>query len=522
VLAVALPGAAFADGEPGVTVEPTIGDEAGEACTVEAWAPGAPRATASGAAGARLALAPGAWVVTARCPDGDDVLATSAEHTLKPGQHLTLEPALQRAKLRVMIRRGEAVVPATVELRRPRASIDEPAATTFPASAKRGVAAGTWDVVARVAAKGSEPALVLRRAGVALKPGAFVEVPLSIADGTLVVDVSENGRGAEAALRVTRVGPTGADDGAPVAQGPPKKPITLPPGRYRVETTLSGAADFPKKSTVVWIDGGQSTKHVERFETGRLTVGVFQRGKPFEAQVELALPGAGDYFHTFVAPGTVALSPGAYDVAAAPANLADKLRRPRVLVVAGKENKIFFDVSPARVRPKVVRGGKPLDIFDAELREGGGGKVVATLGDDGSIPVAPGRYELVVRLGDGSELVDGPFEVGFGETLERRVEFARGSLTVVGLVGGTPSSDAKVLVFKPGAEKPLAETRSGKSLDLAPGTYDVKVVAGPVFAWHEGVKIRDGKPTRVDVPVAGAKGDVGGEALPEGDLPEGE
>jgi hypothetical protein len=43
-----------------------------------------------------------------------------------------------------------------------------------------------------------------------------------------------------------------------------------------------------------------------------------------------------------------------------------------------------------------------------------------------------------------------------------------------------------------------------------------------VFAWHEGVKIRDGKPTRVDVPVAGAKGDVGGEALPEGDLPEGE
>jgi hypothetical protein len=219
----------------------------------------------------------------------------------------------------------------------------------------------------------------------------------------------------------------------------------------------------------------------------------------------------------------VSLSPGTYDVAASPASVPDKLRRPRVVVVAGKENKIFFDVSPARVRPRVVRGGKPLDIFDAELREAGGGRVVAALGDDGSIPVAPGRYELVVRLGDGSELVDGPFEVGFGETVERRVEFARGSLTVVGLVGGKASSDAKVLVFRPGAEKPLAETRSGRSLDLAPGTYDVKVVAGPVFAWHEGVKVRDGKPTRVDVPVTGAKGDgAGDDALPEGDLPEGE
>ena len=60
-----------------------------------------------------------------------------------------------------------------------------------------------------------------------------------------------------------------------------------------------------------------------------------------------------------------------------------------------------------------------------------------------------------------------------------------------------------------------------KPLDLAPGTYDVKVVGGPVFAWHEGARVKDGKPTRVEVALpAPAKGQDG--ALPEGDLPEGE
>jgi hypothetical protein len=158
------------------------------------------------------------------------------------------------------------------------------------------------------------------------------------------------------------------------------------------------------------------------------------------------------------------------------------------------------------------------------VRAAGGG---AELGDpdvSGRYRAWPGRYEVQVTLADGTELLDGPFELGLGEKLERTIEVKRGAL-VADAFRGTASADAEVFVYRPGAKAPVAKGRAHARLELSPGVYDVKVVSGPEWRWFEGVKLRAGKETRLEArfrPNPGTAPPSGELAPLDDELPAGE
>lgn len=424
-----------------------------------------------------------------------------------------LQPAwADEAKLRVSVRRGDSLVPAKVIVLTAKSAVDAPPVATGPANQRFELAAGTYDLLVQAEAQAGAEAPWVRVPAVKLG-GALKEVAVDLADGKLEVALSDNGKKAEGSVRVFRAGSKTV-----VQQAEAGAPITLVPGPYRVEVVLSGASDYPARSSELWIEPRKTAKLSEKFETGRLTVGVFRDRQPVEAVVQLALPGATDFFNYFSAPGTVSLSPGSYDVLVKPKGgvPVEVLKRPRVVVSKGKDNKIFFDLTPAQLVVKVLRAGKA--IGDAEVRavQPGGGEEVARPEADGSFKLWPGRYELAVKLPDGEELRDGPFEVGFGEKLSRTVEFSRVRLSVHATRGGAAADEAEVFVFKPGAQKPLAQGRSGAILELPPGAYDVKITAGPETVWREGVKLKEGdKLLRLDVALAAKSS--GAEPLPEGE-----
>lgn len=474
---------------------------------VEGEAPGTLRAEA------------GSYELRVRCTRGEDTLIVSDIITLRPG---TAKKALQlqSTRLRVIARREGALKPASVQVLPARAKPDAEPLLTLPANQKQVIAAGTYDLIVRAEAKkdGGRAEALVKNARVSGK--GVTEIAADLSDGKLSVSVTDNGRPAEGAVRVFHPGSK-----AQAAMGPAGEPLVLAPGPYLVETTLGGVADFPVRRTEVRVEAGKLARLSERFETGRLTVGVFRDRTPVEALVRLTLPGAEDFFNYFASPGTVSLTPGTYDVVVAPKDgvPVERLRRPRVTVTRGRENKIAFDLTPAKLTVRVRRAGKPLDLAEVLVLAAGGGAEAAKAETDGTFQLWPGRYEILAKLPDGDETRDGPFEVGFGEALTRTIEFTRGTLTVHATRGGAVASDAEITVFKRGAQKPVAQGRPRALLELSPGTYDVKVVAGAVTQWLEAVRIKEGKTVRLDVAFAPAR-DAG--ALPEGELapglPEGE
>lgn len=213
----------------------------------------------------------------------------------------------------------------------------------------------------------------------------------------------------------------------------------------------------------------------------------------------------------------MSLSPGAYDVLVKPKGgvPVEVMRRPRIAVAKGRENKIFFDLTAAKLAVKVVRAGRAVVDADVRVVEAGGGAEAAKPEPDGTFRVWPGRYEVVARLPSGDEARSAPFEAGFGEKLDKVVEFLRGSLVVRALRGKTVAEDAEVSVFKKGAQKPVAQGRAGAILELPPGVYDVKVAAGAQTVWREAVRVKENAQQKLDVELAaGGKG----EALPDGDM----
>ncbi|MFO0723744.1 MAG: hypothetical protein U1E65_08190 [Myxococcota bacterium] len=518
---VALP--AWADAPARLHWTAELDGQAIDCATAEAVDLSRPTAAPTTGAPGELELVPGHYSVRVRCAEGDEKLVTVEEITLKSGQISTKKLALKRGRLRGILRRDGNLVPGNVALLAPKAPGDAPVLMRAPASQKFQVIAGTYDVVLEVdPAKYGRPAAV-RVPGVVVAPGAVKEVAVELGDGKLEVAAQENGKSAEGAIRVFRPG-----ESTPVGHGPTGNAIALPPGRYLVETVLSGASDYPTHKSEIWVEPNKTAKLSERYDTGRLTVGVFRERQPVEAVVQLSLPGAQDFFNYFSAPGTVSLTPGVYDVNVAVKTDApiDRLKRPRVTVTKGNDNKIFFDITPAKLSVKVTRAGKNVEDADVKVLFAGGGSEATHAETDGSYRVWPGRYEIVVKLPAGDEARAGPFEVGFGENVNKTIEFSRGMLAVHAMRGKAVAEDAEVFVFKKGAQKPIAQGRAAAMLDLSPGAYDVKIVAGSASIWREDVKIKEAKTTQLEVSFNGA-GDGG--TLPEGDLapekenlPEGE
>src|SRR5262249_40086795 len=158
----------------------------------------------------------------------------------------------------------------------------------------------------------------------------------------------------------------------------------------------------------------------------------------------------------FSAPGTVTLSPGTYDVSITSDELGP-IKPPvkaGIKVTKGQPTRVPFDLTPASLVAKVIKSGKPIDA-ELHLRSAGGGEEIAA-DVSGKFRVWPGRYEILAKLEDGDEILDGPFEIKLGDKLARTINVVRGTLTVVALRGKVADSNAEVQIFRPGASKPLA------------------------------------------------------------------
>jgi hypothetical protein len=457
---------------------------------------------------------PGLYRLRLDCEGPDGKLSPPlAPVRLAAGATATLRVKLERARFRVMASRNGARSLAEVALFAPAPERLERPLAVGAANAKFEVAAGRYDVRVRLEGKGEGlPSVWLR--GVSLGPSGVTERTVDLSDGRLQVDIRHNKRPAGARIRVLA-----ADGETELARLDAGEAAALPPGEVVVLATLLDA----EARTEVSVPAGKLVKTRLDFTTGQLELSARGDDGPLDAIAHLARPGAADDFNFFPVPASVALSPGTYEVKLAPRTEgAFPEQRRTVEVSAGRKSRLALVVARASLRVRLVG-----DIGDApvvRVRAAGGG---AELGDpdvSGRYRAWPGRYEVLVTLADGTELLDGPFELGLGEKLERTIEVKRGAL-VADAFRGTASADAEVFVYRPGAKAPVAKGRAHARLELSPGVYDVKVVSGPEWRWFEGVKLRAGKETRLEArfrPNPGTAPPSGELAPLDDELPAGE
>jgi hypothetical protein len=523
VLAVSLIGgmtAGVAGAAPMGKLAPEIrfdGHDASGAC---AFVASANEATFESATGSAIEVPPGTYALRIECKSEDEVLvALGPSAKVDEGKTVAPKVDVRGARLRVQSKRSGIMLPAKVQLFPAGSGAGGKPLVELPANQKVLVAAGKYDVRVSLDDPKSPRAEVLFEK-TSIGGAKLTVLDADLSDGGLIISAVENGKPASASVRVFP--PGSLKDVGIVNAG---EELRLPAGRYNVATELRDTSDFATKKREVWIRAGKVIRAVEHFETGTLSVSVTRDGKPVAATVRVALPKAGDFFNHFSAPGTVTLTPGVYDIDVALEGIGGMKApaRPGVKVSRGQSTRIAFDLTPATLAVKVVKSGRPIDA-ELRVRAAGGGEDVQPPDVSGRFRLWPGRYEIVAKLEDGEEVIDGPFEVKLGEKLSRTISVVRAMLTVVALRGNHAAADAEIEVFRPGASKPSAKGRSGAKLELMPGVYDVKVAAGPEVVWKEGVRLKTQQVVRIELKAAGAD-----EALPEGDLtapsdelPEGE
>jgi hypothetical protein len=452
-------------------------------------------------------LAAGVYDVLVACPAEDaPLVAFQRSVRIESGKTAAPKVELTPATVRVEARRNEVLLPAKARFFAS-AELLEPL-FEIPANQSKAIASGAYHVLVALQDPSSPPAEALVVTKVAGKKTTVVEADLS--DGGLVVHVASNGRPAPATVRAS---PPGKKKDVGIVES--GEELRLPAGRYAIVSELRESSDFATKEQLAWVRAGKITTLRESFEVGRLTVVVTQDGRPIDATVRISKPGATDFFNHFPAPGTVSLTPGTFDLNVASPALGpiEKILDPNVVVRPRAETKRTLDLTPASVSVEVTKNGAKLEV-PVSIRDVGGGAVVEPQAD-GRWRLWPGRYEAVAVV-DESVQIDGPFEVKLRDRIVRRIAIELARLTVRTMRGKAVAADAEVLVFRPGASKPVAKARGGAQLEIPPGVYDVKVVAGAETVWKNGVKVR--RVTSVDVELAPSK-DTPDEALPDGDLP---
>lgn len=449
----------------------------------------------------------GEYLLTPSCP-GPGGLLVGAPIKIKVEVGKTTEPevVLEAVQVRIEARRNDTMLPARVELYPAGSRGVGSSLATLRANQNQHLAHGSYDAVVILEDPKSPRAEALIK--LSTKPGKTTVVGANLSDGGVVVEAEADGKKTGAAVRAFLPGTE--KDVALVESG---QELRLPAGRYLVTTELRDVADFATARREVWVEASRVQRYTERFRTGTLSVSVVKDGRPVDATVRLSKAGAADFFNYFNAPGTVMLSPGAYDLsvvseAAGPLGI---VRSTGHQLTAGAKVKRVFDLTPGTLTVKVLKNGQP--VFAELTVQAAGGGAPLTAEANGSYRPWPGRYEIVAKLENGEELSDGPFEVVLGQKLSRTITIERAILTVFAERGKSAASDAEILVFKPGAAKPTAKARAGAKIELAAGTYDVKVVAGPEVIWRQGIKVKKTQTLHVELPPAG-----GEEPLPEGDL----
>ncbi|MCK6545831.1 hypothetical protein L6R52_08180 [Myxococcota bacterium] len=489
------------------------GAPAASACTFVARST---TGTFESATGGAIELPAGDYALRVECKTSAGLLVPAAPPVkITAGKPTAPKLDVRTARLRVEARRNGTMLPAKVHLfpagalSKPSDAEDKPLAS-LAANQRAAVAAGRYDVLVQLDDPRSPRAeVLLASANVAASGVVSLEADLS--DGGLVASATMNGKRAAATVRAFVPG-TLKDLGM-IDAG---EELRLPAGRYTITTELRETADFTTKRRDVWIRAGQLVRFTEAFESGLVSASVVRDGKPVDATVLLARAGAPDSFNHFAAPGTVTLSPGRYDITITSPSLGP-LTPPRqsVDVGRGKHARLVFDLTPATLTVRVVKANKPIDA-EVHVRAAGGGADAGPPDVTGAWRLWPGRYELVAIV-DGAEVLDGPFEVKLGEKLARTVTVVRAQLTVIAKRGKSTAADAEVFVFRPGATKPIARGRAGANLEVTPGVYDVKVVAGADQAWREGVRVKAQQTLHVELGAAVAAG--ADEPLPDGELP---
>lgn len=503
ILALGLPGEAGAT-EKG-RVEPKV-----------RWAQGDPSTCRYGVLGesrtqpvtSLLTLSPGEYRISVRCGEDPELIPPPATVRVRAGQVARPRFDVARAKVRIMTRRSGNIVAGEAQLFEcGRAGEDAPI-LTHATNVTAKLAAGQYDLRVRLDDDAQPKAQAFLR-NVRLKPGRNSDLEVDLSDGSLVAHARQNRRRAAGAVRVFHAGTE-----KQVALGDTEQELRLPAGEYDVTVELRSAANFATETETVWVRAGRTTKVDAAFTTGELAVRVVQDGKPIDATVRLSLPLATDFFNFFEAPGAAVLSPGKYNVtvSAEAAKALGDVKRSDVVVRARRTTKVTVDLSQATLQVDVRENGQPAKAI-VEVREAGGGDVVARLGQ-ADVRLWPGRYELVAKLPDGSEKVDGPFEVALGQRVKRKISFERAQLEVEALRGPAPEVEARVLVFRRGAAKPTAEGKHGERLELPEGTYDIKVIAGADTVWKQDVRVAGTAKVQVALPEL-----VDEAPLPAGDAP---
>jgi hypothetical protein len=503
LIAVLLAGA----GPAPTVLEPAISAPDGASCRFQAKGP----AEHEGAG--PITLEPGEYRVAVRCDVEHGVLAP-APITVRVPVGKTTRPRVRvdEARVRIESRRSGELMPAFVDVFPRHADLNGPPLVRVPTNRTVSIAGGAYDLLVTLADDDAPRAEVLL-SNVRLSKGRKRIVRADLSDGGLVVSIQRDGRRTDGSTRAFLPG-SKRDVGLASAG----EELRLSAGRYEILTELQESFDYATKRRQIWVRPRKVTRVTEKFDTGRLTVKVTADGAAVPAIVRVAKPGAADFFNYFEAPETVTLSPGIYDltVQTEAAGPLGKRRIPNVVVNRRQLTRKSLDLTRGTLIVRVLKNGRPVTFAEVIVRAAGGG-APARPEADGSFRLWPGRYEIEATLESGAKTTDGPFEIGLGQRLTRSLTLDRAFVTVTAR-RGKKDVDAKVFVYKHGATKPLAQALTGERIELDPGTYDLKVVAGPDARWKQNIRLKRAHAVTVELATDAHAGDE----LPEGELPDGD
>jgi hypothetical protein len=339
-----------------------------------------------------------------------------------------------------------------------------------------------------------------------VKTAAQHDVVVDVADGELVVTVTENGRPAKAVIALRAPGET-----KPLMELPAGETTSVPAGTWELVTQLAETHDFKELITrSVVVTARKKTTRAVNHTTGTVTI---KTTPPTGVLVELFRPDEAQAFNQ-LDPGTSArLTPGRYLVKATlEGRILDDGTPPTTTVTTTVAGSSTVNLTPvvADVDVAVVFGKTPRALPVSLTVPGAAKPFIVKAADaagSAAFAVSPQKVEVSARL----DTAHGPIEVkklvdvrgGKNKVL---LAFDRGSVVhqvndagaaAIATVRYTPKPAKKGAV--PG--EPLVTVKAGETAWLPPGVYlveverlgerrpfgEVKVVAGTtvegVFEW---------------------------------------
>jgi Ca-activated chloride channel family protein len=310
--------------------------------------------------------------------------------------------------------------------------------------------------------------------------------------GYLQVKALRNGKLFEAYMEVFLQGQresvfSGGTDIDPKSSG-----TKLKPGTYDlVVEDRETAQQTPVKIDGIVVEAGKTVTREVDFSSGALRLTVIKGGKPSFAWVYVNAAGTENKVESADTsvdnPLTLHLVSGTYDVVV----LDDRISPPQkvvfegIAITPGMTVEKTADFSEGFLSVEVLVEGRK-DTASLYVYETGTETQVASSDTSADNPeilkLVPGVYDLKVayrRSEPEREVRFAGIEIKAGETVEKRVTFGQGLLSVEVLVNGRKDT-AGLYIFEAGTDKGVAtgdtSADNPRAFKLVPGTYDLKVV----------------------------------------------